>query len=201
MRAGLVGRAVCARRPMTAMSSRANPAVAVSRSSANTGMFVTVPSSRCGSNSHSPSHADDHQHSRSGRRSTRQLEPRHHDELPSTPASVAGPSTVGTRAPRVVSTDAGLWVPRTADPERCASSAMWMCGSRAVTTVERMPRARLQLLVDVVVVLTLAVTAVVQLWVSPPAGLVGGTASSHGPGCGVHPSAASSAAGSRWPSS
>jgi len=38
-----------------------------------------------------------------------------------------------------------------------------------------MPRARLQLLVDVVVVLTLAVTAVVQLWVSPPAGLVGGT--------------------------
>ncbi len=37
-----------------------------------------------------------------------------------------------------------------------------------------MPRARLQLLVDVVVVLTLAVTAVVQLWVSPPAGLVGG---------------------------
>ena len=52
---------------------------------------------------------------------------------------------------------------------------MWMCGSRAITTVERMPRARLQLLVDVVVVLTLAVTAVVQLWVSPPAGLVGGT--------------------------
>ena len=38
-----------------------------------------------------------------------------------------------------------------------------------------MPRARLQLLVDVVVVLTLAVTAVVQLWVSPPPGLVGGT--------------------------
>ena len=81
-------------------------------------------------------HADDHQHSRSGRRSTRQLQPRHHDELPSIPASVAGPSTVGTLAPRVVSTDAGLWVPRTADPERCASSAMWMCCSRAVTTVE-----------------------------------------------------------------
>ena len=38
-----------------------------------------------------------------------------------------------------------------------------------------MPGARLPLLVDVVVVLTLAVTAVVQLWVSPPAGLVGGT--------------------------
>ncbi len=36
------------------------------------------------------------------------------------------------------------------------------------------PRVRLQLLFDVVVVLTLAVTAVVQLWVSPPAGLVGG---------------------------
>ena len=55
MRAALVEQAVCARRPMTAMSSRANPAVAVSRSSANTGVFVTVPSSRCGSNSHSPS--------------------------------------------------------------------------------------------------------------------------------------------------
>ena len=37
-----------------------------------------------------------------------------------------------------------------------------------------MPRARPQLIVDVVVVLTLAVTAVVQLRVSPPAGLVGG---------------------------
>lgn len=37
-----------------------------------------------------------------------------------------------------------------------------------------MPRVRLPLLVDVVVVLTLAVTAVVQLWVSPPADLVGG---------------------------
>lgn len=37
-----------------------------------------------------------------------------------------------------------------------------------------MPRARLPLLVDVGVVLTLAVTAVVQLWFSPPAGLVGG---------------------------
>jgi len=54
MRADLVGQAVCARRPMTAVSSRAKPAVAVSRSSANTGMFVTVPSSRCGLNSHSP---------------------------------------------------------------------------------------------------------------------------------------------------
>jgi signal transduction histidine kinase len=37
-----------------------------------------------------------------------------------------------------------------------------------------MPRARLQLLLEVVVVLTLAVTAVAQLWVSPPAGLMGG---------------------------
>ena len=37
-----------------------------------------------------------------------------------------------------------------------------------------MPRSRLQLLVDVVVVLALTVTAMVQLWVSPPAGLVGG---------------------------
>ena len=39
-----------------------------------------------------------------------------------------------------------------------------------------MPRARALLLVDVVVVLTLAVTAAAQLWVSPPAGLVGGAA-------------------------
>ncbi|MHA6694851.1 sensor histidine kinase [Homoserinimonas sp. A520] len=40
-----------------------------------------------------------------------------------------------------------------------------------------MPRARpLLLLIDVVVVLTLAVTAVAQLWVSPPAELVGGAA-------------------------
>jgi signal transduction histidine kinase len=38
-----------------------------------------------------------------------------------------------------------------------------------------MPRTRLQVLVDAVVVLTLFITAVVQLWVSPPAGLVGGT--------------------------
>jgi signal transduction histidine kinase len=38
-----------------------------------------------------------------------------------------------------------------------------------------MRRARLQVLVDVLVVLTLAVTAVVQLWTSPPRGLVGGT--------------------------
>ena len=37
-----------------------------------------------------------------------------------------------------------------------------------------MPRARPLLLIDVVVVLTLAVTAIAQLWVSPPAGLVGG---------------------------
>ena len=37
-----------------------------------------------------------------------------------------------------------------------------------------MPRARLQLLVDIGIVLTLAISAVVQLWVSPPAGLVGG---------------------------
>ena len=37
-----------------------------------------------------------------------------------------------------------------------------------------MPRDRLQVLIDVVVVLTLAVTAMVQLWVSPPEGLVGG---------------------------
>ena len=39
-----------------------------------------------------------------------------------------------------------------------------------------MPRARPLLLVDIVVVLTLAITAVAQLWVSPPAGLVGGVA-------------------------
>ncbi len=37
-----------------------------------------------------------------------------------------------------------------------------------------MPRAGSLLLIDVVVVLTLAVTAVAQLWASPPAGLVGG---------------------------
>ena len=118
IRAGLVEQAVCARRPMTAMSSRANPAVAVSRSSANTGMFVTVPSSRCGSNSHSPSTPTIISTPEAAAARARQLQPRHHDELPSIPASVAGPSTVGTLAPRVVSTDAGLWVPRTADPER-----------------------------------------------------------------------------------
>ena len=39
-----------------------------------------------------------------------------------------------------------------------------------------MPRARPLLLVDIVVVLTLAITAVAQLWVSPPGGLVGGVA-------------------------
>lgn len=39
-----------------------------------------------------------------------------------------------------------------------------------------MPRARPLLLLDIVVVLTLAITAVAQLWVSPPGGLVGGVA-------------------------
>ena len=37
-----------------------------------------------------------------------------------------------------------------------------------------MPRARLWWLIDLVVVGTLACTAVIQLWVSPPSGLVGG---------------------------
>jgi signal transduction histidine kinase len=39
-----------------------------------------------------------------------------------------------------------------------------------------MARARIVLLVDLVVVLTLAVTAIAQLWVSPPSGLEGGSA-------------------------
>lgn len=53
---------------------------------------------------------------------------------------------------------------------------MWMCRSRSLTTVEGMPHGRLPLLVDLVVVLTLAVTAFLQLWLAPPADLTGGTA-------------------------
>ncbi|MGI8900628.1 MAG: hypothetical protein ACR2HA_06820 [Nocardioides sp.] len=53
--AGLVLLAVVRRRPRTAARRSTNPAVAIRSNSANTGMFVTVPSSRCGFNNHSPS--------------------------------------------------------------------------------------------------------------------------------------------------
>lgn len=76
----------------------------------------------------------------------------------------------------VVTPDDGLVVPTAGDPVAWASSAMWMCEGRVVTTVECMPHGRLLLLVDLVVVSTLAVTAFVQLLITPPAGLVGGAA-------------------------
>ena len=51
---------------------------------------------------------------------------------------------------------------------------MWMCRRQRSHYRRCMARARLLTLVDAAVVLTLAVTAIAQVWVAPPAGLVGG---------------------------
>lgn len=53
---------------------------------------------------------------------------------------------------------------------------MWMCSIDQTDYLRNMPRAQLWRLIDLVVVGTLACTAAVQLWSSPPATLVGGAA-------------------------
>ena len=57
-----------------------------------------------------------------------------------------------------------------------ASAVMWVCSTCPTGYLGGMLRARLWWLIDLVVVGTLACTAVFQLWASPPAALVGGSA-------------------------